>query len=303
MTKDKIISNDANWDMWKKQNEQYSGIITLENSGMRRAAIFDWIEKAKADGGKANAEEEKAKARTEAAPVPLQKKMFHARKAGQKWIEDRYPVFKGDSDKWTTNKLEDVGLSEKLGVNPWFKNVVTDKGDLNEELLKEIFEDHAELVSLLNDGGGVLVKVEDADTPAGFTCEDNLTVSGIKPDSVISRAGVKVGMRLVAFKVGSNSWNFLPQGEGAMTWVEVTQIIANADRPWRFIFSPSEAENSAERQESGTSASGGGKKRKSSKKKKFHKKSSKKKKSHRKKKSHKKKKSHRKKKSHKRRRR
>jgi hypothetical protein len=104
----------------------------------------------------------------------------------------------------------------------------------------------AELATLLDDGGGVLVEVGGADGGAGFTCSDDLVVDGIAPDGASDRAGVTVGMTLVAFEAGSHSWNVWQQAGGTMTWDEMYGIVANAARPWRFTFAPAEADPAAE---------------------------------------------------------
>merc|ERR1711988_1084815 len=103
----------------------------------------------------------------------------------------------------------------------------------------------AELAALLDDGDGVLVEVGGADGGAGFTCTDDLIVDGIAPDGASDRAGVTLGMRLVAFEAGSNSWNVWQQADGTMTWDEMYRIVANAARPWRFTFAPPEADEEA----------------------------------------------------------
>lgn len=100
-----------------------------------------------------------------------------------------------------------------------------------------------ELAELLDNGDGVLVEVGTMDGGAGFTCSDGdgvLIVDGIAPQGSSDRAGVSKGMQLVAFEAGSRSWNIWQQAEGTMTWDEMYGIVANASRPWKFTFSPSE---------------------------------------------------------------
>ena len=106
-------------------------------------------------------------------------------------------------------------------------------------------EEEPEELLALREGDGVTVEVGGADGGAGFTCTDDLVVDGIAPDGLSAEAGVRVGMQLVAFEAGSHAWNAW-QEDSDLTWDGMYRLVANASRPWRFTFAPSDGEEPVE---------------------------------------------------------
>ena len=82
----------------------------------------------------------------------------------------------------------------------------------------------------------VVVKVPDGG--AGVTCNDDLVVKKVTPDSVSEQAGVSIGMELVGFVAGREQL-WLRSRHGLMTWKEMKAIVGPAPRPWTFTFQPS----------------------------------------------------------------
>ena len=52
-------------------------------------------------------------------------------------------------------------------------------------------------------------------------------------------------MQLVAFEAGSHAWNAW-QEDSDLTWDGMYRLVANASRPWRFTFAPSDGEEPVE---------------------------------------------------------